>query len=41
MGQDNRVPIVTFRVFVEASVSERCYSRMSNEHHTEVDIRIC
>ena len=41
MSQDNSVPIGTFRVFVEASVSERCYNRMSNAHRTEVDIRIC
>jgi hypothetical protein len=41
MSQDNCIPIGTFRVFVEASVSERCYNRMSNEHRTEVDIRIC
>jgi hypothetical protein len=41
MSQGNPVPIGRFRVFVEASVSERCYNRMSNEHRTEVDIRIC
>lgn len=41
MSQDNCVPIGTFCVFVEASVSERCYNRMSNEHRTEVGIQIC
>lgn len=41
MSQDNPVPIGTFCVFVEASVSEHCYNCMSNEHRTEVDMRIC
>jgi hypothetical protein len=41
MSQDNHVPIGTFCVFVEASVSEHCYNCMSNEHRSEVDTQIC
>ena len=35
-----RIPIGTFRVFVEASVSVRRYNCMSEDHRSEVDARI-
>jgi hypothetical protein len=35
-----RIPIGTFRVFVEASLSVRRYNCMSEEHRIEVDARI-
>jgi hypothetical protein len=35
-----RIPIGTFRVFVEASISTRQYNCMSDEHRIEVDTRI-
>jgi hypothetical protein len=35
-----RIPIGSFRVFVEASVSVRRYNCMSEDHRSEVDARI-
>jgi len=37
---DDRIPIGTFRVFVEASLSVRQYNCMNEDHRSEVDARI-